>query len=134
MALVLAAAVVPATGSLAAAATPTIRLDDLSQHPAVKPQTFAVTNHDGLSGLHWSHWGARTAIGKGTMTINTCKPSCAEGHLRILPGARLQVRGVRKDQGQRYYRQYRITDPAFTPQERHAYSRWTDALVPSDFG
>ncbi|WP_336049483.1 hypothetical protein [Streptomyces sp. CA2R101] len=138
VALTFAAAVVPVAGSPATAAaapvTPPIHLYDLSRHDSVKPRTFAVTQHDGLSALHWAHWGAKTQTGTGTMRINDCTPSCAEGHIRVLPGAHLQVRGTRVDQGRRYYRQYRITHPAFTPQERRMYSQWTDAYVPSDFG
>lgn len=134
VALAFAAAVVPVSGALAAAATPPIHLYDLAKHDAAEPRTFLVTQHDGLSGLRWFHWGAWTATGRGTMEINTCQPNCATGRMRTLPDAMLQVRGVRVDQGRRYYRQYRIIDRAFTSQERDAYSRWTKAYVPSDFG
>ncbi|MEU1628085.1 hypothetical protein ABZ746_22675 [Streptomyces sp. NPDC020096] len=133
LALVLTAVLVPATGSLAGATIPTIRLDDLSQHPSVRPTRFEVTNDVALSGLHWSHWGASAATSTGTLRINTCKPNCARGQIRVLQAAQLQVRGVRNDQGSRYYRQYRIVDQAFSPSERAAYSRWTNAYVPSDF-
>ncbi|AXI80871.1 hypothetical protein C7M71_029325 [Peterkaempfera bronchialis] len=131
--LALTAALMPAAGPLAGAATPTIRLDDLSQRPSVRPATFQVTTTVALGGLHWSHWGAPTATGSGTLRINTCRPNCATGRIRVLHGALLQVRGVRIDRDQRYYRQYRILDRAFTPSERATYTRWTDAYVPSDF-
>jgi hypothetical protein len=133
VALAFATMITPVTGALAVAASPTILLDDLSQHAAVKPSTFMATNTVTLSRLHWSHWGASTTTGTGTLKINNCKPNCARGHIRVLHGAQLQVRGVRLDQGHRYYRQYRIIDRAFSAQDRHMYSQWTNAYVPSDF-
>ncbi|WP_055587787.1 hypothetical protein [Peterkaempfera griseoplana] len=131
--LAVAALVSLAGATSAEAARSPILLDDLSQQPAVRPPTFAVTSTAALSGLRWSHWGAPSASGVGTMKINTCEPSCAEGRIRTLPGAELQVQGVRIDQGRRYYRQYRILAPAFSPQDRAQYSRWTSTYVPSDF-
>lgn len=131
--LALAAVLMPAAGALGQATVPTMLLDDLSQHPSVEPATFEVTNDVALEGLRWSGWGAPTATGTGTLTINTCVPNCAQGRIRVLPGARLLVQGVRTDQGHRYYRQYRITDRAFLPPDRAAYSVWTDAYAPSDF-
>lgn len=133
VALAFAAVLTPANDALAVAAPRTILLDDLSQHPAVKPSTFRVTNTVSLSGLHWYQWGASTATGTGTMKINKCDPSCASGHIRVLQGAQLQVRGVRVDQGNRYYQQYRIIDRAFSAQDRSLFSGWTNAYVPSDF-
>ncbi|MFD8396699.1 hypothetical protein ACFV2N_48095 [Streptomyces sp. NPDC059680] len=129
----LTTAIVSASGSLAAAASRTIHLYDLAGHDSVKPRTFVMSERHGLSGLRWSHWGERTATGKGTMEINTCEPNCAEGRMRTLPGAQLQLSGVRVDQGHRYYRQYRIIDQSFTHAERNLFSRWTNAYVPSDF-
>ncbi|MCQ4084716.1 hypothetical protein NGB36_30115 [Streptomyces sp. RB6PN25] len=123
-------AAIPATG----AASPAILLDDLSQHASVKPATFQVTNDIALSGLHWSGWGTPTARGEGTLTIDTCTPNCAQGRTRVLHGAELQVHGVRMDRGERFYRQYRIVDRAFTAQDRATFSTWTNAYVPSDFG
>jgi hypothetical protein len=74
-----------------------------------------------------------TATGTGTLKIKTCEPNCARGLIRLLHGAQLQVRGVRIDQGNRYYRQYRVIDRAISPPERATYSRWTNTYVPSDF-
>jgi hypothetical protein len=132
-ALAFAAMLTPVTGGSAVAASSTVLLDDLSQHAAVRPSTFRVTNTVWLSGLHWSRWGAPTATGTGTLQINDCEPSCARGHIRVLQDAELQVRGVRADQGRRYYRQYRIIDRAFSAHDRTLYSGWTNAYVPSDF-
>ncbi|MFJ6211863.1 hypothetical protein ACIQGZ_00750 [Streptomyces sp. NPDC092296] len=131
--LLLAALLVPATAPAARAATPTILLDDLLNRPSVKPATFQVTWTAQLSGLHWTHWGTGLASGTGTLRINTCLPNCAQGHIRVLPGAHLQATGVRLDRNQPYYRQYRILAPTFSPADRTAYSHWTNAYTPSDF-
>jgi hypothetical protein len=133
VALASAAILAPVTGVPAAAAPSPILLEDLSQHAAAKPSTFRVTNTVWLSSLHWSQWAAPTATSTGVLHINNCRPSCARGHIRVLQGAQLQVRGVRVDQGHRYYRQYRIVDRAFSAQDRSMYSQWTNAYVPSDF-
>ncbi|WP_377272968.1 hypothetical protein [Peterkaempfera sp. SMS 1(5)a] len=131
--LVLAAALLPVAGPSVAGGQPPILLDDLSQMPAARPVTFTVTSTVALSGLRWSNWGAPTATARGSLGINTCRPDCAQGRVRVLPGAELQVQGVRIDQGLRYYGQYRILDQAFSPEDRAQYSRWTKAYVPSDF-
>ncbi|MDF3288135.1 hypothetical protein [Streptomyces silvisoli] len=112
---------------------PTIRLEDLSQRASVRPSTFQVTYHVALTGLRWRGWGAPVAVSTGTLDINTCQPTCAGGRYRLLRNAELQVRGVRIDQGRRFYRQYRVTGPALTAADRLAYAHWTNAYVPSDF-
>lgn len=129
---------VAATVMLASAAswqpTPTtILLDDLSQHPSARPSVFQVTSHVALTGLRWDTWGGQTATATGTVDINTCRPTCASGRHRLLHHTHLQVRGVRIDAGQRFYRQYRITGPALTATDRAAFSHWTNAYVPGDF-
>ena len=32
-----------------------------------------------LTGIDWSHWGRRSASGKGTALTKTCDPDCASG-------------------------------------------------------
>ncbi|MDX3072618.1 hypothetical protein [Streptomyces sp. MI02-7b] len=129
--LALAGALVPAAA--AAGADPPMLLDDVTQRPSVMPPTFEATNTAALVGLRWSHWGSPEATGRGTLRINTCEPNCAEGHVRVLPGSDLQVRGVRIDQGRHYYRQYRILNASFSPSDRAAYAHWTDTYTPRDF-
>lgn len=38
-----------------------------------------------IHGLTWSAWGATTATGAGTASINDCKPNCATGHMSNAP-------------------------------------------------
>ncbi|MFF3559216.1 hypothetical protein ACFYXS_04140 [Streptomyces sp. NPDC002574] len=129
--LALTAALVPAAA--AAGADPPMLLDDVTQRPSAMPSTFEATNTVALEGLRWSHWGSAEAAGRGTLRINTCEPNCAEGHVRVLPDSDLQVRGVRIDQGRRFYRQYRILNASFSSSDRAAYAHWTDAYTPGDF-
>lgn len=128
-----AAASVLAIGSPAAATRRPIHLYDLSEHPSVRPSRFMVTNHVAVEGLRWSGWGTPTARGRGTLRINTCTPDCARGRERVLPGAELEVRGVKADGGRRYYRQYRVVDRALSPDDRANLSQWTDVYTPADF-
>lgn len=129
--IALAVALVPAAA--VASPDPPMLLDDLAQRPSAMPSTFEATNTVALEGLRWSHWGSAAATGRGTLRINTCEPTCAEGRVRVLPDSDLQVQGVRIDQGRHFYRQYRILNASFSPSDRAIYSRWTDAYTPGDF-
>jgi hypothetical protein len=33
-----------------------------------------------VTGMRWTTWTARTAVGTGTAHVNDCRPSCAAGH------------------------------------------------------
>ena len=127
----LASLLVPALA--AAAHGGGVSLGDLSGRSATRPVTFVLTSTAALAGLRWTDWGAPTATALGTLTINTCVPSCAAGARRVLPGAELEVRGRRLAGGQPFYGQYRVLSGAFTRQERAAYAAWSTAYVPSDF-
>jgi len=53
----------------------------------VKPHKFTAGSGVGggvmaLTGVHWSRWGARTAVGNGTLEYNTCDPMCVSGNTR----------------------------------------------------
>ena len=54
-------------------------------HEAFKPGRITIACADGnlfMTGIHWTSWGRKSAVGAGTAHINDCIPSCAMGHFR----------------------------------------------------
>ena len=50
--------------------------------------TQILTSGDGstyVNGLTWSGWGGPTAVGSGSMRVNNCTPSCAQGTYTSYP-------------------------------------------------
>jgi hypothetical protein len=48
---------------------------------AVRPTSIDIGCHGDttMSAVTWSSWGPRTAMGSGTLTVSSCRPSCATG-------------------------------------------------------
>ena len=42
---------------------------------------------DYLTNLKWRKWGHERATGTGIYHLNLCRPSCAAGHTKVMPGA-----------------------------------------------
>ncbi|HEY2603517.1 MAG TPA: hypothetical protein VGI67_18315 [Thermoleophilaceae bacterium] len=75
------AASAPSTG--AAVARTKVPRDCI--HEAFKPSRLLIACGDGslyMTGMHWSSWGRKTAVGTGTAHLNDCIPFCAMGHFR----------------------------------------------------
>jgi hypothetical protein len=54
-------------------------------HEAFKPSKIVIACGDGnlfMTGIRWSHWRRKSALGAGTAHINDCIPNCAMGHFR----------------------------------------------------
>ena len=49
-----------------------------------KPSVIQFSGDDGdvVTGIQWSSWGHLSATGRGTVGLNDCTPSCAEGTTR----------------------------------------------------
>lgn len=81
VAVLVAVAAFPAVALAAGSSKPWVTSNCKSEH--YKPKTIIVACADASDRLHnlkWSSWGARNAMGKGTLTYNTCVPNCASGH------------------------------------------------------
>jgi hypothetical protein len=60
--------------------------DCFTNHAVVRPRSIVVACADGnffLSGLRWSRWDSKAALGAGLGHQNLCTPSCADGHFRV---------------------------------------------------
>ncbi len=74
-------------GSAHRAAT-TIGLPDCLGKPHVKPASVLLACGDGsfrVTKLAWTGWGQVFAAGRGTGSVNDCKPNCATGHFHSYP-------------------------------------------------
>jgi hypothetical protein len=61
---------------------------DCLWHPDVRPADFVIACGDGnsvLSSVHWSQWGADSAVAKAVNEVNDCKPYCAAGRFHSYP-------------------------------------------------
>lgn len=75
------------------------------------PRTFTTACADGstrLKALRWRHWGDARATAAGTMDVNTCRPSCADGRLRSYP-VRVVVTRLQRGEAAQFYRSMTVT-------------------------
>jgi hypothetical protein len=66
----------------------TIGLPDCLGKPRLKPASVVLACADGnfsVSKLAWTGWGQTFAAGRGTGSLNDCKPNCAAGHFHSYP-------------------------------------------------
>jgi hypothetical protein len=56
-----------------------------SGHRAYKPSTLGFGAHELITGITWSKWGKKLAIGHGTYQVNDCIPFCAAGTITPTP-------------------------------------------------
>lgn len=83
-----------ATSTAAGAALPRLLVADDSTSFSVRPSSVILAADGGIlfgklpSGDHrgylrWSHWRARSAVGKATYWFKTCVPNCQQSRLRL---------------------------------------------------
>jgi hypothetical protein len=56
-----------------------------SGHRVYKPSTLGFGAHELITGITWSKWGKKLAIGHGTYQVNDCIPDCATGTITPTP-------------------------------------------------
>ena len=88
VALSLFAGLLLASAGSANRAATTIGLPDCLGKPRVKPASVLLACADGnfsVTKLAWTGWGQAFAAGRGTGSVNDCKPNCAAGHFHSYP-------------------------------------------------
>lgn len=91
-------AAVPASGlarpgAQARAAATNVYLTGDCRHPQSTPSTVILACGDAntfVRSLRWTHWNTSLAVGRGTLSVNSCVPNCAAGHFQSYPAV-LQV-------------------------------------------
>src|SRR5438045_3314703 len=77
-----------ASGPTAAASGKLPLLISNCAKPKLKPANVILACGDasfGATGMSWSKWTRKTAVGTGTGQINDCNPDCAHGHPKTAP-------------------------------------------------
>jgi Protein kinase domain len=67
-----------------------------------------------LTGLTWQGWGQPTAVATGTLKVDNCVPTCAQGTYRRYP-ATVTVTGLKSAPTESYYTVMYVKAPAFGP-------------------
>lgn len=82
-------------GAPAGAATSPV-LVDCTGTGVTKPSSITIACADAgvaITKISWSSWKASSAKGKGTLTVNTCEPTCAAGNNETYP-VRISLGGL----------------------------------------
>jgi hypothetical protein len=71
-----------ATAGPASARSSQVVVVNCADHTQVRPGQFdnfgCMPSNESLAGLHWTSWSS-TAYGQGSLRVNNCTPSCAQG-------------------------------------------------------
>ena len=62
-----------------------IAVVDIAGKVGYEPRTLEIAQDAVVRGLKWSRWGAAGATGAGTLTYNSCNPTCASGTRKERP-------------------------------------------------
>ena len=87
--------------------------------PKFKPANVILACGDasfGATGMSWSSWGRKAAVGTGTGQINDCKPDCAHGHQKTAPIQLKLKKPVKCKNGKRIFAKVHYTWTQGAPQ------------------
>ena len=87
--------------------------------PKLKPANVILACGDasfGATGMSWSSWTRKAAVGTGTGQINDCKPDCAHGHTKTAPIQLKLKKPVKCSNGKRIFAKVRFTWTSGAPQ------------------
>jgi hypothetical protein len=109
-----AAVSVPATasGPVAGASGKLPLLINNCAKAKLKPANVILTCGDasfGATGMTWTSWTRKSALGTGTGTINDCKPNCAQGKPKTAPIQLRLGKPVTCSNGKRIFAKVRYT-------------------------
>lgn len=112
-----AAGLAVAPSALAGTADPTVIRADCARDTE-RPARIVLACGDGnavLTDLAWTRWGAGTATATGTLTTNTCDPTCAGGTFVSFPATVRADRRVRCSGSSFGYTRLRVAYPGDRP-------------------
>jgi hypothetical protein len=92
--LLLATALAAAIPAAAAGGKTYLGACSTSQQATYKPHKIVLACGDGalyVNHIKWTSWGAKRARGHGRVHVNTCDPSCAQGHFKTYKGGKLKL-------------------------------------------
>jgi hypothetical protein len=93
-------------------ATQVLFPSDCQNGYAEEPASVVVTCADSgvqVKDIQWQSWGAETATGNGTATVNTCDPDCASGTTDDYPEAQLRLTEIESCGSEQRYTKLELT-------------------------
>jgi len=87
--------------------------------PKLKPANVILACGDasfGATGMSWSSWTRKAAVGTGTGQINDCNPDCAHGKTKTAPIQLRLKKPVKCKNGKRIFAKVRYTWTQGAPQ------------------
>jgi hypothetical protein len=114
-----AAASAGASGPVAGASGKLPLLISNCAKPKLKPANVILACGDasfGATGMSWSSWTRKSAVGTGTGQINDCKPDCAHGHPKTAPIQLRLKKPVKCKNGKRIFAKVHYTWTQGAPQ------------------
>lgn len=81
---------------------------DLANTAAIEPRSLLANREQELSGMEWSGWGKRRAVGRGTAATLDCEPNCGLGQTQPID-VRLVLSAPRTCRARRFYSRAEMT-------------------------
>jgi hypothetical protein len=116
---VLALGIAGASGAATAAGAKRPLLISNCAKPKFKPANVILACGDasfGATGMSWTSWGRKAAVGTGTGQINDCNPDCAHGKPKTAPIELRLSKPVKCSNGKRIFAKVRYTWTQGAPQ------------------
>lgn len=87
--------------------------------PEQRPSEFSAggVGHMRMEDVDWTSWNGPTAVGKGTLVINTCQPACANGALDTYSNGTVRLTDKKDVAGKKQYTKYTMSAPGLPPED-----------------
>lgn len=87
--------------------------------PEQRPAEFSAggVGHMRMEDVDWTSWNGPTAVGRGTLVINTCQPACANGALDVYQNGTVKLTDTKDVEGKKQYTKFTMSAPGLPPEE-----------------
>ena len=87
--------------------------------PEQRPGEFSAggVGHMRMEDVDWTSWNGPTAVGRGTLVINTCQPACANGALDVYQNGAVKLTETKDVAGKKQYTKFTMTAPGLPPED-----------------
>lgn len=73
--------------------------------------------HMRMEDVDWTSWNGPTAVGRGTLVINTCQPACANGAQDVYQNGTVKLTEIEDVDGEKRYTKFTMTAPGLPPED-----------------
>lgn len=87
--------------------------------PEQRPAEFSAggVGHMMMEDVDWTSWNGPTAVGRGTLVIDTCRPSCASGAQDVYQNGTVKLTETKDVAGKKQYTKFTMTAPGLPPED-----------------